>query len=310
MKDLRNILEVGSQAFSDHALATLVRTEGSSYRQPGARLLVSPDGKTTGYLSGGCLEEEIGRLGTQVIESGTPWLGSFDTRKLFGCNGRLEIYIERIPAAGTDGNFLTELANRVRSRQLTRISVPFQDQRPSEIVPDHALVVESDGVFHQTLSLPPRLILFGSGPEIAPMRWFATGLGWDTCDYSHPDELPEDFIADSATAAVIMTHKFGRDLAALDRLLPLGLSYVGLLGPKKRQREILAGIQDLKELNPDWLGPLHSPAGLDIGSESPEEIALSIVTEISAVLAQRPAGFLRNKAGSIHQIEAQARSIR
>jgi len=311
MNDLRKILEEACSGTShDHALATLVRTEGSSYRQPGARLLVSPDGKTTGYLSGGCLEEEIGRLGRQVIESGTPWLGSFDTRKLFGCNGRLGIYIEKIPAAEKDGNFLTGLASRVRARQITRISVPFQDRRPSEIVSDHVLVIESDEVFHQTLPLPSRLILFGSGPEIAPMRWFATGLGWETHDYSHPDELPEDFIADNATAAVIMTHKFGRDLAALDRLLPLGLSYVGLLGPKKRQREILAGLQDLRELNPGWLAPLHSPAGLDIGSESPEEIALSIVTEISAVLAKRPAGFLRDKAGSIHQVEAQARSIR
>ncbi|RYD33453.1 MAG: hypothetical protein EOP87_10940, partial [Verrucomicrobiaceae bacterium] len=254
MKDLRQIVGIAAEnRDSDHALATLVRTEGSSYRQPGARMLVAADGQTTGFLSGGCLEEEIGRLGKEVIRSGSPWLGSFDTRQLYGCNGRLEIYIEKVPAAGTEGNFLTELAGRFRSREVCRISVPYEDGGPSSILPGHSLVPEREGVFLQTLPLPVRLILFGSGPEIAPIRWFAAGLGWDIADFHHPDELPQSFHADSATAAVIMTHKFGRDLAALDRLLPLGLPYIGLLGPKKRQLEILARFQDLRDLDPAWL---------------------------------------------------------
>lgn len=309
MKDLKLILETAASGQErDWALATLVRTQGSSYRQPGARLLVADDGRTTGFLSGGCLEPEIGRHGKEVIASGDPWLGNFDTRKLFGCDGRLEIYIEKISAAGSAGNFLTRLADRIRSRDLCRIRVPYQDGLPSELLDDHALVVERDDIFHQTLPLPVRLLLFGSGPEIAPIRWFAAGLGWDLLDFSHPDELPENFRADNATAAVIMTHKFGRDLASLARLLPLGLPYVGLLGPRRRQREMLARLQDFNDPDPAWLATLHAPAGLDIGSEAPEEIALSIISEISAVLARRTAGFLRDKQSPIHFLEVEARA--
>jgi xanthine/CO dehydrogenase XdhC/CoxF family maturation factor len=97
-----------------------------------------------------------------------------------------------------------------------------------------------------------------------------------------------------------MNHNFGRDLTSLDRLLPLRLPYLGLLGPRKRHAELIARLQDYRDFEPCWLESLHAPAGLDIGSETPEEIALSIVSEISAVLAKRGAGFLRDRRNPIH----------
>lgn len=307
MKSLQQILHAAC-ADRNHpwALATLVKTDGSSYRLPGARLLVSPKGRSIGVLSGGCLEEEIARLGMGVIDSRERRLHHFDTRKLFGCDGRLWIYIERIEAAADTGNLLTQLESRFRKREVSRICVPYADGEPSRLLPEHALVLEREGAFTQILPLPTRLLLFGQGPEIESMRTFAHGLGWSVVEFPHPDELPENFIPDRTTAAVIMNHKFGRDLVALTRLLPLGLPYVGLLGPKRRQAELLRNFAEFRELDPDWLNALHSPAGLDIGSESPEEIAFSIVSEISAVLANRSAGFLRDKAGAIHPKEALA----
>lgn len=310
MKDLRRLLHAAVTE-RDHpwCLATLVKTAGSSYRQPGARMLAGPGGlETIGFLSGACLEEEIGRQGAEVIASGVPRLVFFDTRKLFGCDGRLSIYLEKIPAAGEAGNFLTRVAERIASRSLCRVVVPFSAGEPSVLLPDSALVVEREGTFVQTVPLPPRLIVFGDGPEIGPLAGFAKGLGWIVRRYSHPDELPDDFKTDAATAAVVMTHKFGRDLAALDRLLPLGLPYLGLLGPKRRQMELLARFADFRggAVPPEWLAALHAPAGLDTGSESPEEIAFSIVAEAAAVLAGREGGFLRNKAGAIHRMELEA----
>ena len=91
------------------ALATLVQTEGSTYRKPGARYLIDSDGATLGVLSGGCLEEEIGRHGQLVIADGSPIVLSFDTRRLYGCDGRLKILVEPIPAAGKEGNLITRL---------------------------------------------------------------------------------------------------------------------------------------------------------------------------------------------------------
>src|SRR3984893_19384466 len=98
MKEIREILRL----FELHrgepfALATLVQTHGSSYRRPGARMLICADGATAGSLSGGCLEEEVAQRAIDVMGSGTPLLMSFDTRLRFGCNGSIEIFVERLP---------------------------------------------------------------------------------------------------------------------------------------------------------------------------------------------------------------------
>src|SRR3977135_3677542 len=97
MKENRGILRL----FELHrgepfALATLVRTHGSSYRRPGARMLICGDGATAGSLSGGCLEEEVTRRALEVMRGGTPLLMNFDTRLRFGCNGSIEIFVDTI----------------------------------------------------------------------------------------------------------------------------------------------------------------------------------------------------------------------
>jgi xanthine/CO dehydrogenase XdhC/CoxF family maturation factor len=105
-----------------------------------------------------------------------------------------------------------------------------------------------------------------------------------------------------------MNHNFGRDLLALDRLLPFRLRYVGLLGPRKRHAELLARLSEYRPLEVDAGGRnLFAPAGLDIGSEAPEEIALAIVSEVAAVLSGRRGGFLRERKNDIHAIIAVGR---
>jgi xanthine/CO dehydrogenase XdhC/CoxF family maturation factor len=98
-----------------------------------------------------------------------------------------------------------------------------------------------------------------------------------------------------------MNHNFGRDLLSLHRLLPFQLRYVGLLGPKKRHAEILTQLSEYAvfDLN-SALDDLFAPAGLDIGSEAPEEIALSIVAEVAAALSGRVGGFLKERDANIH----------
>src|SRR6476659_5004343 len=108
MKALQQIVKrVTENPSQPWALATLVQTEGSTYRKPGARMLVERNGKTLGVLSGGCMEEEIGRYGRRVINDGSAVLLSFDTRLLYGCDGRLKIFVEPLPAAGLNGNLIT-----------------------------------------------------------------------------------------------------------------------------------------------------------------------------------------------------------
>src|SRR5258708_30932301 len=109
MKALQQIIKcVAENPWQPWALATLVQTEGSTYRKPGARLLVERNGKTLGVLSGGCLEEEIGRHGREGIAASSPVLLSFDTRRLYGCDGRLNILIGPLPPAGETVNLITK----------------------------------------------------------------------------------------------------------------------------------------------------------------------------------------------------------
>jgi xanthine/CO dehydrogenase XdhC/CoxF family maturation factor len=296
------ILRVAENPSRPWALATLVQTEGSTYRKPGARLLVDSDGFTLGVLSGGCLEEEIGRHGKKVIADGSPVLLSFDTKRLYGCDGQLTILLERIPAAEQNGNLITKVGRLLKNREVCRIRTCFEgDALGSELLPPDVLLVEQRGVLIDAVPLPVRLLLFGTGPEIEPIAQFAGNLGWVVEHFDHPSELAEDFRPDTQTAALVMTHNFGRDLLALDRLLPLQLRYVGLLGPRKRQAELLARLSEYRPFDfATGVRNVFAPAGLDIGSEAPEEIALSIVSEVAAVLSEHHGGFLRERRSDIH----------
>jgi len=284
------------------ALATLVQTEGSSYRKPGARLLVDSDGGTLGVLSGGCLEEEIARHGQIVIGDTSPVLLSFDTKRLYGCDGQLKILVEPLPAAGQNGNLITNIGRLLKNREVCRLRISFEgDRLGSELLHSDVLLTERRGVLIDTVPLPVRLLVFGTGPEIEPITQLSGNLGWVVEHFGHPSELEEDFRPDAQTAAIVMTHNFGRDLLALDRLLPLQLRYVGLLGPRRRHAELLARLSEYRpfDFNADGR-TLFAPAGLDIGSEAPEEIALSIMSEVAAVLSGRRGGFLRERRSDIH----------
>jgi xanthine dehydrogenase accessory factor len=205
--------------------------------------------------------------------------------------------------AGEDGNFLTDLGNALERRQPCRLRTCYEGEAlgttllaPAELISKHP------GTLIHCVPLPVRLLLFGTGPEIAPVRQFAHTLGWVVHHFARASDLPEDLQSDSQTAALVMTHHFGRDLAVLDRLLPLQLPYVGLLGPRKRHRQLLEELYSRREFNPASVSTIHAPAGLDLGSEAPEEIALSIVSEVSAVLANRHGGHLRERATGIHVV--------
>src|SRR6187200_654371 len=95
MKELVDIVRMWERrAGESFALATLVRAQGSSYRRPGARMLIAGDGATVGSLSGGCLEEEVAERALEVMRTGAAELMTFDTRRRFGCNGTIEILVE------------------------------------------------------------------------------------------------------------------------------------------------------------------------------------------------------------------------
>src|SRR2546421_11777003 len=128
-----------------------------------------------------------------------------------------------------------------------------------------------------------------------PLRAFAEILGWEVFEIDQPADLASH--SDSRTAAIVKSHNYGRDFAALCQLLKLDLRYVGLLGPRKRRDQLLNAVLD-EGIAIDAEG--FAPAGLDLGAETPEELALALVSEIQATFAGASAESLRDRKAPIH----------
>ena len=170
--------------------------------------------------------------------------------------------------------------------------------------------------------LPPiALHIFGAGYDAIPLAHFAGELGWRTSVADHrapyaraerfpsahevqlvqPGHLPENLTFDNRSVAVIMTHNYLQDQALLAGLIESPLAYLGVLGPHGRTQRLLSDLKKSGVTASDaQLQQLFSPVGLDIGAETSEAIALSILAEIQAVLTGRHGGQLSAHQGPIH----------
>lgn len=291
VKDIYDIVRLWTKHPNEPcALATLVRAHGSSYRRPGARMLFCANGDCAGTLSGGCLEDEVAISAGKIIRGGTALLIEFDTRRLFGCHGSIEIFVER-----ADTVFLREVAQHLAARRELSLATTFQNDatvRGTNVLSLGQMA--RDGDFVQQIEPAIRLIIFGNGPESAPLRSLAETLGWSIVEAEQASELPQEI--DRWTAAIVKSHNYGRDYAALQHFLPLELPYVGIIGPRKRRDQFVLdrGIS----VN----ATVFAPAGLNLGSETPEEIALSIVAEIQTVFAGGTRESLRDSKAPIHAV--------
>lgn len=294
MKELRTILAAFANLSEPAALATIVKTEGSSYRRPGTRMLVLPGGTWTGTLSGGCVEEDTAARAMNLIAGGGSELFTIDTQLRFGCPGLLTIFIERIEPRNP---FLAYLSQCISRRCAAEIVVHYENS-PS---PSGSYACRDapclEGGFRQTIPPPIRLVIAGGGADTDALKNFADALGWDVVVLEGA-ELIGDY-ADARTALVVKNHNFGRDVASLARGVANTFGYVGLVSSRKRRRRIIR-VLDEEYMQAGVHPQLYGPAGLDIGADSPEEVALSIVAEIQAVMAGHEGGFLRGRANPIH----------
>ncbi len=323
-------LETGERA----ALATVVSIAGSSYRRPGARMLITESGETTGVLSVGCFEQDVCERAAQVMSTGQPMLVKYGTtsnydigwRRGLDCSGIINILIEpatneRIASlmqllaecseSSTGGAIVTVF--RVEGDVEATIgtsALMFPDGTVdgqflsasifddlSEAVQLGAGVIKryetADGyvdVFVEYVQPRVRLVVFGAGSDALPVIDLAAKLGWHTTVVDtrarasslerfrkadavllcRPDDVMSQVSLFERSIVVVMTHNYLHDLEVLRQLLPMRLRYL-------------------------------APIGLDIGAETPEEIALSVVSEIKAVLSDRTGAQLREREGSIHE---------
>src|SRR4051812_15260883 len=254
-------------------------------------MLVCPDGIVVGSLSGGCLEEEVESRALEVMNTGTPSFMTFDTRLRYGCNGSIDVFVEAVRQ-----EYLADLAVHLSQRRSCRAVTIFtgrNEQLGTRLLADGEEV--PGGAFVQEIEPPIKLLIFGEGPDSIPLRALAELLGWNVIEVDQPSDLP--VLADQRTAAIVKSHNYGRDFAALRHLLQLELPYVGLLGPRKRRDQLLGALLD-EGISLD--SELFAPAGLDLGAETPEEIALALIAEIQAVFAGASGESLRDRKAPIH----------
>jgi xanthine/CO dehydrogenase XdhC/CoxF family maturation factor len=311
MSDWPHLLDFARQnAGQTMALASLVAREGSSYRQPGARMLVTADGNHAGTLSGGCLEDGIATVAQRVLDSGRPETLHIDTRPHFGCPGKLRVFVEPVAAES-----LTSAFDLVVRRQEFHLATYFEGAG-TRIFREDEEDPNQSGVLIEKVGPRSRLVVIGWTSDSDPLLRMASMLGWDLHRVSRmemaavagetvvvcaEDEFAAKFPADAMTAVLIMTHRLTTDLGFLKAVLPEGYGYIGLLGSRRRRETLLAeaGACGLLE-DPSVAERFYAPVGLDLGGEHPATIALAILAEIQAVFTGSSAGFLRDRLGIIH----------
>lgn len=316
-------------------LATVVSVRGSSYRRPGARLLVPRDSAPIGLISGGCLEDEAARLARGAIEEDVPLLVTIDHSHEgdelwgsgLGCRGVIELLAEppalaaetldALTAARAEGRatyLLTGLDGK--RRRLTAIEADALGERAALAVAHGRPTVIGDSVLDPILP-PLHLVICGAGPDAVPLATAGIRQGWriDVVDPrrswlraerfpgarlldAEPGQAADATGAGEWTAIVIMSHDYLRDAAFLAGFLGRGVLYLGVLGPHDRTDRLFAELPS--PASEADLTVLHAPAGLDLGADGAEQVATSIVAEILAVLHGRSGGHLRDRPGPIH----------
>lgn len=277
------------------AMATLVAARGSSYRRPGARMLIDGVGKSAGGVSAGCIEEEVIACAQKVLRDGVPQLMQFDTRRRFGCHGTIEVFVERIATA-----VLMELRECQEKRRDLQLATAFRGGAAGTRLAGFGETDEA--AFVQTITPPLRLVIIGETADTTALQMQALLLNWDIVQWEGVS-IPGELLLDDRTAVVLATHNFGRDCAALRSLLPAGLKYLGLIGSRRRRDDILF---DVIQVGLECTSALFAPAGLHLGADTPEEIALSIVAEIQTVFASASAEPLRQRKAAIHTAATSA----
>ncbi len=312
-------------------MATVVALEGSSYRRPGVRMMIRVDGAMTGAVSGGCVEKEILFQAQSVFSTKTPKMMTYDGRFRLGCEGMLYILIEPFaPDAETFSLIQDTFSNRLPFQLKTSYHKTYGDypnlgtyfSLNGKDHPLHPKVApnETTLLFEQDMDPIMRLVIIGGEHDTVKLAGLSAAMGWEVNVSAVPQEektkvdfpgihefwsvAPEAFPAeriDEQTAVVLMTHSYAKDLKYLLALKDRKPFYFGLLGPQRRREKLFNEFMERHpDVDLDFFDRIHGPAGLHLGAETPEEIAISILAEVLTVMRKTDGQPLRDKTKAIH----------
>ena len=282
-------------------LVSVVATKGSTPRLAGARMAVNETGIVAGTIGGGLTESRVLELAAQTLADGRPRLFEADLRGRPGeirdgiCGGTMTLWLARLTWDSAGSEVSAALTALAEGRKVP-LSTAFDAARPLALGP-------MPGGFEETLEPDPHLLIVGAGHIGRCLAALAEGLAFhltvqdERDDWRDPAAFPTGCrlaasLTDAALGlaawegrqfAALVTRGFPQDLEALAVLSrQSSLTYVGLLGSRKRVQTVLAahaasGAPAFPE------GVLHAPVGIEIGGETPEEIAVSIAAEMIRV---------------------------
>jgi xanthine dehydrogenase accessory factor len=311
-------------------LGLVFATAGSTYQKPGALVLLGTSGMIHGAISGGCLEPELEDRARAVQRSGRAETIEFDTRSdedlIFGsgtgCRGRIHLLLlPQIPGAPltralnrllADGGVL-DVGISIAGSEVGSGQASIQDEswswgRDGQL----GLFQDTQATVALRIAAPPRILLFGAGPETLALNLFTHRVGWLLQVVEHrgrwlkfaqsagvqatielpPGEAEEVWREQHVSAAIAMTHNYALDLQHLALCAKSDLSYVGLLGPSSRRDAMLADLG--ADLASRLQGRLRAPVGLGLGGRGPEPLALSIVAELQQHFANESRAFAKH----------------
>jgi xanthine/CO dehydrogenase XdhC/CoxF family maturation factor len=331
------------------ALATLVRTTGSSFRRAGSRMLFGGNGCVVRGFGGGCPESDLALRARRVIDSGHGERAIYDRDHSLdllieaGCGGELEIVLEPI-AQRSSLRFLDVVAKLLQSRSTAIMATVFPRDPYTASVAVARVIWRSEEILHDDIRnaeyiatilaaidplriggaailrniaikgmdadvlyeriVPPiQLVLIGANPVADAAASAALELAWPAIRIDPKATTLGEFarlcstIVDGNTFIVSMTNLFERDVEFAAAALATPAPYVGILG--SHQRAALMR-RRLEEICSNVAERLYSPAGLSIGSEDAEQIAISLIAEIMAVAKKKSGTSLSRSSESIH----------
>lgn len=325
LKEIINQAVINQKKGLKNVLASVVYLDGSSYRKPGVRMLISENLTTVGAVSGGCVEKEIIHRSKSLFKDEKAKIITYDGRYRLGCEGILYILLE--PFFIND-DFLSAFKKACSKREPIKITSFFI--KKDEAFGNFGSILSflnnkkfsfsktkptnDNEVFTQVLQPAFKLIIIGGEHDAVKLCKIASNIGWevnvitsikDSKDISGfpgansvigetPESIQFDKINEN-TAIVVMNHSYIQDLKYIIKLSEYNPKYIGMIGSfAKRERLFNELFEFNPEISEEFLESIHSPAGLQIGAETPEEISISIVSEILSVFRNKKAISLKD----------------
>ena len=307
------------QAGLKFVLATVVRVDGSAYRRPGARMLIAEDGNWWGGISGGCLEGDILKKAQLALFSQSYKSITYDTREEdpfvlgigLGCQGVIEIFIN--PFQDQINELVSTLEKHLAGNVAHTLAISYSNAfqiTMNDANDSHGCSWENE-LFTEYLPAPMTVWVLGNQFDAQGFIQQANALAWRVNWVGILAKMSTDLRVhgrfgyeelwpiQTTDYLVMMTHDLEKDVKILEKLLlaPIKPAYVGILGPKKRFDKLQNHFkEDLVTLL-----PISTPIGLDIGAEGPEEIAISIISEILSTKNNRNGQRLSLRDRAIHE---------